>query len=378
MSAPALERLPGLRQLPGLLHRRRDALVLFESWRGAYADNPRAISEVLHELTPAVPQVWVAHDAARAALPSWATAVTPGSRAYLAALGQASHVVANTHMPGYFRKRRGSVYVQTWHGTPLKRLGFDIERPRLRTDPDYLAQLSRDAAKWDVLLSPNPFSTPIFRRAFRYDGRVLETGYPRNDVLAAGDGTAQAARAAVRASLGLGDGELAILYAPTWRDGIPFTLRLDLGALARRVQQDHRVLLRLHPKDAEAGAVAAAHDRALDVSGHGDIRELYLAADLLITDYSSAMFDFAVTRKPIVFFTYDLEEYRDVLRGFYFAFEETAPGPLAATTEEVADAVADLGAVRAAYAARYEAFTERFCPLDDGHAAERVVEALFP
>ena len=376
MSAPALERLPGLRQLPGGLRRRRDGLVLFESWRGAYADNPRAISETLHELRPAYRQVWVAHDGARAALPPWATPVSPGSRAYLTALGRASHVVANTHMPGYFRKRRGSVYLQTWHGTPLKRLGFDIERPQLRTDPDYLAQMSKDAGKWDVLLSPNPFSTPIFRRAFGYDGRVLETGYPRNDALAGA--SAQATRAAVRASLGLGDHELAILYAPTWRDGIPFALRLDLDALGRRVAQEHRVLLRLHPKDAEAGAAAAAHDRALDVSGHGDIRELYLAADVLVTDYSSAMFDFAVTRRPIVFFTYDLEEYRDVLRGFYFAFEETAPGPLAATTEAVAEALDDLGAVRSAYAARYAAFTERFCPLDDGRAAERVVEALFP
>ena len=366
MTALPLERLPGVRQLPGRLRRRRADVVLFESWRGQYSDNPRGISEALHELRPDLRQVWVVHDAARGALPGWATPVAPGSAAYLAALGEAGHVVASTHLPRYFRPR-GAVYVQTWHGTPLKRLGFDIEH----AGAEHLRTARVDAAKWDVLLSPNPFSTPIFRRAFRFGGRILETGYPRNDVLRSPEGAE--VRRRTRSALGLGDGELAVLYAPTWRDGIPFRLRLDPAIIPGRL------LLRLHPVDRESQeeVAGAAGDGVLDVSGHGDIRELYLAADVLVTDYSSSMFDFAVTGKPMVFFTYDLAEYRDVLRGFYFDFEREAPGPLASTTEEVGDALADLDGIAASYADRYAAFAERFCPLDDGRAAERVIDALF-
>jgi CDP-glycerol glycerophosphotransferase len=365
-----LDRLPGVRQVPGLLGRRRDDTVLFESWHGAYSDNPRAIAEALHEHRPGVRQLWAARDGVDASLPDWATPVRPGGGAYLAALGRARWVVANTHMPGYFRKRRGTTYVQTWHGTPLKRVGLDIERVQIAGD--YLERLREDVAKWDVLLSPNPFSTPIFRRAFAYPGRVLETGYPRNDLLASPE-AGRRERAAVRRRLGIADGTLAILYAPTWRDGAEFTLRLDIGALRTRVGRDHVVLVRMHP----LVTLDDAGEHALDVSAHGDIRDLYLAADVLVTDYSSAMFDFAVTGKPMLFFTYDLAEYRDVLRGFYFDFEREAPGPLLATTEEVAEALSDLDAVAAGHADRYAAFRRRFAPLDDGHAAERVVEAVF-
>ena len=114
-----------------------------------------------------------------------------------------------------------------------------------------------------------------------------------------------------------------------------------------------------------------------NVSRYPDIRELYLAADALLTDYSSAMFDFAVTGKPMLFFTYDLAEYRDHVRGFYFDFEREAPGPLLATTAEVCAALDELDDVRHRYADAYAAFAQRFCALEDGRAAERVVDAVF-
>jgi CDP-glycerol glycerophosphotransferase len=116
---------------------------------------------------------------------------------------------------------------------------------------------------------------------------------------------------------------------------------------------------------------------AKDVSGHPDIRDLYLAADVLITDYSSSMFDFAVTGKPIVFFVYDLAAYRDQIRGFYFELADEAPGPLCSTNDELLSALRSLGEVTASYADRYRAFREKFCPFDDGHAARRVVERVF-
>jgi CDP-glycerol glycerophosphotransferase len=113
-----------------------------------------------------------------------------------------------------------------------------------------------------------------------------------------------------------------------------------------------------------------------DVSLHPDVSELYLAADVMITDYSSTMFDFAITGKPLLFYTYDLAAYRDSLRGFYFDFEPLAPGPLLETTPELIGALQDVESVSDRYADRYAAFRERFCHLEDGHATDRVVERL--
>ena len=366
-----LERAPGLRQLPALLTRRRPELVLFDSWRGTYSDNPRAISETLHERRPDLTQVWVGD---RAALPPWAETVPFGSRAYLTVLGQASYVVTNIGMPGYYRKPRGTSYLQTWHGTPLKRIAHDIQGSEFAGDRRFFHRVRQDVARWDALVSPNAFSTEVFRRAFDYEGRVIETGYPRNDLLSSS--AAPERRKAVRSSLGLADDTRAILYAPTWRDSRSFELRLDAAALGSRLGDGHALLLRTHP-NARVGSRDGLGRWAIDVSGEQDIRDLYLAADVLVTDYSSSMFDFAVTRKPMLFFTYDLAEYRDVTRGFYFDFEDEAPGPLLATTEQLGDALEDLDAVSARYAQAYAAFRERYCALEDGAATERVVGAFF-
>ena len=366
-----LERVPGVRQLPALLSRRQADLVLFDSWRGTYSDNPRAISEALHEQRPDLRQVWVADEPV---VPPWAEPVAFGSRAYLSVLGRASYVVTNLSMPGYYRKRSGTAYLQTWHGTPLKKIAFDIGGSELAGDRRFFDRLKRDVARWDALVSPNPFSTQIFRRAFRYEGRILETGYPRNDVLSSP--AAPARREAIRNGLGLSDATRAILYAPTWRDERSFELRLDTAALGRQLGDGHALLLRTHPN----APVASSEELGawtIDVSGEQDIRDLYLAADVLLTDYSSAMFDFAITRKPMLFFTYDLAEYRDVTRGFYFGFENEAPGPLLATTEEVGDAIADIDAVSAQHEQAYDAFRERYCALEDGAASERVVRDFF-
>ena len=113
-----------------------------------------------------------------------------------------------------------------------------------------------------------------------------------------------------------------------------------------------------------------------DVTAYPDITSLLLITDILITDYSSVMFDFATTGRPMLFFTYDLERYRDQLRGFYFDFETQAPGPLLATNAELIAAMRDIGQVAESYQQAQAAFTARFCPLDDGHAAARAVDCL--
>jgi CDP-glycerol glycerophosphotransferase len=282
-------------------------------------------------------------------------------------------------MREHLQRRRGVTFLQTWHGTPLKRIGYDNRY--VHAHPAAFERDVREYTRWDYVISPNTFTTGILRDAFRgFGGEILEVGYPRNDVL--NHPERDAIRAQVRRTLGIEDGRTAVLYAPTWRDDAVhernsegFALAFDVDEFARRLGEDHVLLTRLH------FLVAAQLGRqgpcVRDVSDYEDVRDLYLAADVLVTDYSSVMFDFAVTGKPILLFTYDLARYRDELRGLYLPQEDTAPGPLLTTTAEVIDALRNLDAVARAHAGAYARFVERFCGLEDGHAAERVVDMVF-
>ncbi|MQY07171.1 bifunctional glycosyltransferase/CDP-glycerol:glycerophosphate glycerophosphotransferase [Actinomadura macrotermitis] len=353
-------------------------LAVFESFRGRqYSDSPRAVYEEMARRHPDLDYVWVTLDGRFQAPPGVRT-VLYGSRTHFETLAQARYLVGNDPMPEWFVKREGQFYLQTWHGTPLKRIGYDIERPQFKNAQDYLRRFSADVAQWDALVSPNPFSSPILRRAFRYDGELLESGYPRNDLLVRGDAE-RAER--VRSLLGIAPGKKVVLYAPTWRDdqarsgGYSMELKLDLAAARAALGDDHVLLVRGH-FNLGGGVEGADGEFTIDVSRYSDIAELYLISDVLITDYSSVMFDFAVTGRPQIFFTYDLERYRDQLRGFYFDLEAEAPGPLVATSAEVIAAIRDAGASTGAYAARYRAFQEKFCAWDDGTAAARAVDRM--
>jgi len=360
----------------------RDA-VLFVSWNGKQcADNPRGVADELRRRGDGRERIWVVTDYA-AAVPEGDRAVLSGTEEYFDALARCRYVIANDDMQPFFRKREGQIYLQTWHGTPLKKIGFDIERPQFASGTAYFDRLAADVAKWDLLLSQNPFSTPILRRAFRFGGEICEYGYPRNDILSRG-GPGGPLAGQVRRRLGIPDGKRVVLYAPTWRDNqfyasgrYRFDLRLDLERAWQVLGPDHVILVRGHHHFANDVQAGARRDFALNVTGYRDISELFLITDVLITDYSSAMFDFAVTGRPMLFFTYDLEQYRDRLRGFCFDFEAEAPGPLLATSEEVLAAAGDSDAVAARYREAYQAFAARYCPLDDGKAAARVCDRLF-
>ncbi len=357
--------------------------VFFVSWKGKQCgDNPLGIAEELRRRGDDREQLWAVADWS-VPVPDGGTAVLRGTEEYYEALARSRYVVSNDDMQAPFRKRNGQVYLQTWHGTPLKRIGFDISNPQFISGTAYFDQLAHDVAQWDLLLSPNPFSTPVMRRAFRYDGEIGEYGYPRNDLLRRGDNAELAAR--VRDRLGLTAGKRVVLYAPTWRDNqvyangrrYRFDMRLDLERAWRELGQDHVILIRGHHQMADDVPAGMRDGFAFNVTAYPDITELFLVADVLLTDYSSAMFDYAVTGRPIVFFTYDLVEYRDNLRGFYFDFEAEAPGPLLATSAEVIAAVRDIDSVAASYRDAYQQFAARFCPLDDGKASARVCDRFF-
>ncbi|WP_460370663.1 CDP-glycerol glycerophosphotransferase family protein, partial [Actinocorallia lasiicapitis] len=354
----------------------RDAVV-FDTHEGRrYACNPRAIFEELRGRDLALDYLWVCADGQFPAPPG-ARTVVAGSAAHFEALATARLIVGNQRMPRWFAKRDDQIYLQTWHGTPLKTIGRDVTT-LLEARADARARAEREVPSWDLVLSPNPHTTPIMRSAYGYEGEILESGYPRNDLLYA-PGRAERA-AEVRARLGLPAGKKVLLYAPTWRDDAsqgerkePVRPALDLAEMRTALGDTHVLLIRGHhytPLDRDWRRSDAF---VRDVTAYPDIAELYLVADQLITDYSSSMFDFAGTGRPLVFYTYDYERYRDEVHGFYFDLAAEAPGPLVRTTGEVIAAVRAEGAGFADARARFAA---KYCPYDDGHAARRVVDQL--
>ncbi|MCD0453180.1 CDP-glycerol glycerophosphotransferase family protein [Actinocorallia sp. API 0066] len=349
-------------------------VAVFDSMAGRSAScNPRAVYEELCRRDLGLEFVWVSADG-QFAPPPGTTVVLAGSRAHYEVMARAKYFVGNVRLPRWFRKREGQVYLQTWHGTPLKRLGLDIET---LTDQRKAAleHIRADTPRWDYLVSPSPYATPILRRAYGFEGEVLEVGYPRNDVLHRPGG--EEYKAEVRRRLGLPEDKKVVLYAPTFRDdlrltGTPHDLALDVADARRALDGDHVLLLRAHRHMRKGAGWPRPDGFVRDVTAYPETADLLLVADVLVTDYSSAMVDFAATGRPVVVFAPDLDRYRDEVRGLYVDLEEKAPGPLLRTSGDVVAALR-AGVTRGAD----EAFRAEFCPFDDGAAAERVIEHVF-
>lgn len=360
----------------------KDNWVLFESFFGkSYSDSPKYIYEYLNQAYPNEYKcIWVINDK-KTKIPYGAIKVKRFSIRYAYYFARCKYDVLNVRQPNWIRKRKGNVFLETWHGTPLKRLVFDQEEV-CGASPLHKQQFYRQSRDWDYLISDNGFSTETFKRAFLFHNEIVECGYPRNDVLYAPDKKARIIK--LKNQLGIPRDKKTILYAPTWRDDeyygkgeYKFALKLDLHELKRQLGDEYVLLLRTHYYIADSIDTTGIEDFAFNVSKYNDISELYLISDLLITDYSSVFFDYANLRRPILFYTYDLEKYRDMLRGFYLDIEKDMPGPLLFTEEEVIAAIKDIANIEKRYQDKYDEFYERFCHVDDGNASKRIVERVF-
>ena len=236
-------------------------------------------------------------------------------------------------------------------------------------------------AHWDLLLSQNPFSTPILRRAFRFEGEICEYGYPRNDILSRPD-TPQLA-AAVRARLGIPEGKRVVLYAPTWRDNqfyaagrYRFDLRLDLERARKTLGDDYVVLIRGHHHMADDVPDAASSGFSMNVTRYPDISELFLVSDILVTDYSSVMFDYASTGRPMLFFTYDLADYRDNLQGLLLRLRAGSARAVARYLRRGDRGDRGHRDRRCTARRRVSGIRREVLPLDDGKAGARVCDRL--
>jgi CDP-glycerol glycerophosphotransferase (TagB/SpsB family) len=340
--------------------------VFFESYFGQNAScNPRAIDRALVAVRPDVTRYWSVTDAS-VEVPVGAIAIIEGSEEWWRARASSRLLVVNDWLRKRYTKHGRQNVLQTWHGTPLKKIALSRKGVRPRAAVATL----REKSRWDVMLAQNQFSSDIFRSAYAVRSPIWQEGYPRDDVLLTGDA------ASVRARLGIPDGVKVVLYAPTWRDDRPGKIdHLDVATFTKELGPGFVTLIRGHSRTMRPGSDLFATG-VVDVTSYPDISELFLVADALVTDYSSVMFDFTVTGKPLYFFAPDLAHYRDQLRGFYFDLLPVAPGPVLSDPADLIRYLRDPDAHISEYAERYVAWQAKFNPRDDGHAAERVVRRL--
>ncbi|MCD8354764.1 MAG: CDP-glycerol glycerophosphotransferase family protein [Clostridiales bacterium] len=371
-------------------------LVVFCTFSGkGYSDSPKAIYEYMltEEKYKDYRFVWIFREPDNF---RWleenrnTTIVRWASKEYERAMASAGYWIFNYRVSDHVWPKEDQTYVECWHGTPLKRLGYDITAGGnvMNTSKEIQRKYDLDSAKFKYLISPSPYCSEKFASAWNLtatgrEDTILEQGYPRNDFLL---NCTQADVDDIKVRLHITPEEIGgrkiVLYAPTWRDnqhddanGYSYKLGLDFQRLRQELGEDIVVLFRAHYLVASQFDFAAYEGFVYNVSSYPDINHLYLAADLLITDYSSVFFDYANLRKPMLFYMYDLAAYRDDIRGFYISLDEL-PGPIVETEDELIRAIPAQLADSSQWAEQYETFCQKFSPFDDGHASQRALEII--
>lgn len=291
--------------------------------------------------------------------------------------------IMNYRVADHIYPKDAQIYAQLWHGTPLKRLGYDIaiSDNAMNSKNEIRAKYRIDAEKFTYLLAPSQFAGEKFSSAWNLkavgkEHTLAYDGYPRNDILV---NCTQRQLQWIRARLGiLGSTKKIILYAPTWRDnqhtsgvGYTYDVSVDFDALRSDLEQDYIILFRAHYLVAHDFDFEKYKGFIYNVSDYSDINHLYLASDLLITDYSSVFFDYAILKKPIIYYMYDLQAYAGEIRGFYLELSEL-PGPIVEKEEELVEAIKSM--TQFVPDDTYEAFNRKFNYLDDGAACARVAK----
>lgn len=358
----------------------REHSVFFESFYGTNATcNPYALDQELTKRYPELVRYWsVASENIH--VPAGAIALLVGSPEWHAARRLVRLLIVNDWLRFDFKRRRHQYVLQTWHGTPLKRIALDRSQRSLRTS----LAIRRESRRWSALLTQNPHASTALQRSYRFTGELRETGYPRNDRLANSAHEGErilSAQSSARHRLGLPLATNVVLYAPTWRDtGATTVDTLNVALLAEQLGETWTILARGHSRDGDVAHYTGS--RVIDVTQLPDVNDLILASDVFITDYSSLMFDVSVACVPMVLFMPDLDEYRDTQRGFTFDITAEAPGPILTRTEEVAEHLTEFAQAGSGsswctqHSEAADRWRHRYNPHDDGQSAVRVIDWL--
>lgn len=359
--------------------------IIFESSVGRnYTGNPKAIyEEMINEgLDKVYNCVWILENIAQP-IPGRCKKVKRLRIMYFYFMVRAKFWVMDSRQPTYLKKKKGNIYIQTWHGTPLKKLGLDMNFINMgghKNIEEYKSTFKQNSSRWDYLISQNDYSNEIFKSAFAFNKKILNIGYPRNDLLFNYDVNKLEE---IKKSLHIPANYKVILYAPTWRDNrydekgnYKFTIPIDLKQFIDNLGEEYILILKPHYLIADKLDISNYKEKVRLCGIGQDIQELYLISDILITDYSSVMFDYSILRKPIIFFMYDLEEYKNEMREFYFDILEEAPGQIVLNNEELINAIKEIDYNTEKYSGKYKTFNEKYNSKDIGNASEKIIQVI--
>ncbi len=351
--------------------------VFFESFHGKfYSGQPKYIYEKMLEMgyDKTFDFIW-AYDG-DVEIPGNPLYVRHNSKDYKTFLKKANYLVSNIDFP--ILKRDNQIYLQTTHGIPYKHLGVDIDSSNSKLKK---GRVVLESFTWNYLISPCDYADRTFRRAFEYDGVVINKGYPANDVFYQ-DNSNRIVE--LKNKFHIDKDKKVILYAPTFRDyhvdidnNVNFELLLDLKKFHENLSDEYVLILRLHYIQSEnldlSGEIS---DSIIDLSNLDDITDLYLISDILITDYSSSFFDFAHSKKPILFFVPDFERYYN-FRGLYQEVKEDLPGKEITDNDELINCIKNIDEYNEKYSEKYELFYNKYCSLGHGTACSDVINIVF-
>jgi CDP-glycerol glycerophosphotransferase len=341
-------------------------MIVFESmWGAKFSCNPRAIYEYVQEHHPEYECVWIFTDE-RTPITGNGRRVRMGSLEYYKVLAEAKYLVNNVNFEDDYIKRDGQIEIQTMHGTPLKTLGFDVT-DELPT-PEDRKRLERRVSRWNYLVVQGAFMKEKADPIYHYKGDILETGYPRTDGLYQKADTDD-----IKDRLGIPKDKKVILYAPTWRVRGNFDMALDLDRMREELSDEYVLLIRIHYFASAGYTVPADNKFIFNVNDYANAEDLYKISDMMITDYSSIMFDYALLDKPLIFFTYDLKSYASSTRGVYFDIRTEAPGPIVYTTDELISTLGNLDAEMQKVSDRVQAFKDKYLTYECPTSAKKIV-----
>lgn len=309
------------------------------------------------------------------------------SKEYYKYCSIAKYWIVNSIMPEHVSKKRGQIYVQCWHGTPLKKLRYDIEATGavLNTIKEIRKRNDIDAKRFDYFISPSKYCTEKFISAFNLkalgkEDIIIEKGYPRNDFLF---NKTPEDITKIKEKIGIPLDKKVIFYLPTFRDnqhtsgvGYTYKMELDLDRFKEKFEEKYVLLFSPHYFIANSIDLSKYEGFVINVARYDEINELYLASDIIMTDYSSVFFDFANLKKPMLFYMYDYEIYQGQLRDFYISLDEL-PGPIAKNQDELERYLENIEEESEKNKEKYQKFNQKYNYLDDGNASDRVIKEIF-
>lgn len=354
---------------------KKNKVFMFSYYGSQYGCNPKYITEYILKTYPKdyFDLVWAFNDPDSKEDIEGIRKVKTMSLRYFYELCTSKVLITNFRTTDLFVKRKEQYYIQTWHSSlRLKQIEKDAEK---NLPPSYVHMAKKDSAKCDLLLSGCNYSTEIFKRAFWYEGEIFKYGTPRNDILVHSNSDL---RTSTLSKLNIPATCKVALYAPTFRkDKNLDVYNIDFSkvkeALAKKFGGEWIILVKLHPHLMSVSNQITGSGQVLDVTQYDDIQELLGITDFLISDYSSLVFDYSVTKKPCFLYVPDLEDYTQNERGLYFDLREL-PFTRVLSNEELMQKIQCYE--ETVYRKELESFLSEIESYEEGYAAKKLASRL--